>query len=351
VRRTFPSSSEFDAGIDRCRSCGHVTARRARFWQAFPEHVVVDGTERAALPLHETPPEGAWLMTECVECAAVSPLPYPDAAMVDRYYAESLAPSDWEREHYVELDRNPKAMEHARRVADQFTRLHGAPAALLEVGCAGGWILRAARDRGWTVKGIEAAPKFSRHAIDVLGLDVFAGRVTDVDGLDWPRFDVIAGFDVLEHLWEPARELEILRRLARDDGWLIMTTPNVESAVARRYGTRWRQVVISHLNYSTPSSVERLLRRAGWRLHTISEPRYWDPDPRIERRQRIREVAKYAVRRALVPTVVNGAGRSHGLRQLPGRVTRGQLSWHDLTFRIGDQAVLGDVMLVVARPT
>ena len=44
--------------------------------------------------------------------------------------------------------------------------------ALLQVGAAGGYFLQLARERGWAVRGIEITEVGTRHARDVLGLDV-----------------------------------------------------------------------------------------------------------------------------------------------------------------------------------
>ena len=123
----------------------------------------------------------------------------------------------------------------------------------------------------------------------------------------------------------------------------------MSSAAARHYGVHWRQVVVSHLNYSTPTSIERILDRTGWRVDLISEPRYWDPDPAIERRKRVVEVAKLVARMALMP-LMRAGDRFPALTTVPARVSGGRITWKRLVFSIGDQAVLGDVMLVIARP-
>ena len=211
-------------------------------------------------------------------------------------------------------------------------------------------VLKAARDRGWTVRGVELAPKFSSFARNELGLDVYEGAVTSIDPDSWPRFDVLAAFDVFEHLQDPVAALKVLRAIAADGAYLLLTTPDVSATVSRFWGLRWRQVLPSHINYSTPASMAAVLARSGWALERISEPRYWDPDPSRERSGRFREMAKFLVRTVLYVSVVRPGERYPWIRTLPGRLTRGRMDWEQFRFRAGDQPVLGDVMFAVARP-
>ena len=129
------------------------------------------------------------------------------------------------------------------------------------------------------MKGVEAAPKFSKFAHEELVLDVFEGFIDQIPTDTWEPFDVIAAFDIFEHLHNPVRDLTILRGLAKLGSYLLITTPNIGSRLARIYGVDWRQVVPSHINYSTPRSMKLALARGGWELERMSEPRYSGPGP------------------------------------------------------------------------
>jgi SAM-dependent methyltransferase len=335
-----------DEGPVDCVLCGRSTLRRLGFFEAFPHRA---GSRAGFRRSEDPPPVPSWRMTVCQACGGVQPLPYPPVADIVDYYASSDAADEWEVEHYVRLDLNPKAIEQTQHLADQFTRQLGRPGRLLEVGCASGWVLKAARDQGWEVLGIEAAPKFARFARDELGLDIFEGPLAEVDTASVGPFDLLVGFDVFEHLHDPAGDLRTLRQLAGDGATLLLTTPWFSSPCARLYGVNWRQILPSHITLSTRESMERVLARTGWRLERLSEPRYWDPDDSTERRNRWREQAKFLARLLLVNTIVKPSERVPALRKLPPLLTRGRLSWKDFVYRVGDQPVLGDVMFVIAR--
>lgn len=211
-------------------------------------------------------------------------------------------------------------------------------------------MLKAARDHGWEVTGIEAAPKFAAFARDELGLKILEGLVSQVDTDGWSNFDVIA-FDVFEHLHDRVSDLKTLRELVGAETQLVITTPYVSSPVARFWGLRWRQILPSHINYSTRASMTSAFRRAGWEVKYYSEPRYWDPNPKRERHQRVVEIAKFLGRWVCYVCIVLPSRRAKALRRIPPLVTRNRLSWDDFMYRVGNQPVLGDVMLVVARPS
>ena len=107
---------------------------------------------------------------------------------------------------------------------------------------------------------------------------------------------------------------------------------------------------MSHTVYWTHRAMSLAMERAGFAVESFSEVRYWDPDPARERKAKAREVAKLAARAALFNGYVRPAERFEPLRKLPALLTRGRLDHADLKWKIGDQPILGDVMLVVARP-
>jgi SAM-dependent methyltransferase len=95
------------------------------------------------------------------------------------------------------------------------------PKHLLEVGCGPGSFLRQARNFAETVQGLE----FNEDAVEacrIAGLNVQNVGLDKVTG----RFDVIAAFQVLEHLKQPGKVLESWVDRLEAGGHLIVATPN-----------------------------------------------------------------------------------------------------------------------------
>jgi len=135
---------------------------------------------------------------------------------------------------------------------------------MLEVGCAFGYFLDAARSRGWKTRGIELGDYAARFAREQLKLDVQTVPIERVE-FSPGEFDVIALWDVVEHLNDPVDSLLRLQRMLKDDGLIAFNTPNVDSYLTRLQGGFWRNFVPPiHITYFGPRSVRRLLERTGF---------------------------------------------------------------------------------------
>ena len=103
---------------------------------------------------------------------------------------------------------------------------------VLDVGPGLGTFLRVARERGWSVHGVE----ISRFASDFIRrrhqVDVFTGDLTTFAAQTDRTFDLVTFWDSIEHVAQPLEVLQAARRLLRDGGHLIITTDNFDCLVA-----------------------------------------------------------------------------------------------------------------------
>src|SRR5262245_44427336 len=105
------------------------------------------------------------LVHEIVRCADCGMVTLPLDAAPPATYADAADP------YY--LEQAPQRIANAHRLLD----LVPARGALLEIGCACGFLLVAARERGFTVHGVEMSAWASAHARDAYGLDVKTGNL------------------------------------------------------------------------------------------------------------------------------------------------------------------------------
>ena len=171
----------------------------------------------------------------------------------ERGYTDYLADADCYRRTF-EMRARPLVAWRAR-------------GAVFEAGCAAGFFLRAMADHGWSVYGTDLNAGMVAHARDTLGLeDVVEGRVEDWDGRGAP-YDLIALWDVLEHVNHPLAVLTHVRPWLADDGLLLIETQNVESLAARWLGARWHHYKHGeHLYHFSPTTIATVLERAGYEL-------------------------------------------------------------------------------------
>lgn len=118
--------------------------------------------------------------------------------------------------------------ENAGRLA--FLLEHAPPHShpkVIEVGCMHGDFVQQARDAGYEGKGLD----LSRSAVEAAGR-LHPGCVeygTLDDGTPDDSVDVVAAFNVIEHMDEPQAFLESVKRVLRPGGALVLETPKQES--------------------------------------------------------------------------------------------------------------------------
>lgn len=138
---------------------------------------------------------------------------------------------------------------------------------LLDIGCATGFFLALAREKGWEVIGTEVSQFSARYAREKLGLDVRLGSLKTL-GFASGAFDVVTIWDVIEHVTDPMAELQEIHRTLRDDGLLSIITPDAGSLVARFLGKRWEEFrrVREHVYFFSRRTMAEMLRRAGFEV-------------------------------------------------------------------------------------
>lgn len=160
---------------------------------------------------------------------------------------------------------------------------------LLELGTAAGAVLEAARERGWSVQGVEysaeAAAEAARH-----GIPVFVGSLEEAN-LPTAGFDVAFAGDVLEHVPDPARVLRDLARVLAPGGALVLRGPMATHSIARTLALAamratgriwWLDEPPYHLWEFTPGPLRRLVEDAGFAVESFAQAK--TPPARTKRR-------------------------------------------------------------------
>jgi len=145
---------------------------------------------------------------------------------------------------------------------------------LLDVGAGLGWLLAAARERGWKVAGTELNQSLIEYARDKLDLEVTRGHLRDLGFRD--RYcEVVTMFDVLEHVFDVEDTLAELRRILKPEGLLVIRVPNVGSLRARIDLESWSHLNPGHISYFSDATLSALLTRFGFEVLEIES---WIPD-------------------------------------------------------------------------
>ena len=150
---------------------------------------------------------------------------------------------------------------------------------LLEIGCAGGAFLKAARELGFTVQGVELSEDACRMARETFGLTVFPGDVIEAHFQDG-SFDVVFMGDVLEHLPDPVSTLREVHRILAAGGLLVLGVPSQTNSLFSRvgfriYGAMGKRATVAlppyHLFEYRPASLGFLLHECGFRIDELKQ--------------------------------------------------------------------------------
>lgn len=144
---------------------------------------------------------------------------------------------------------------------------------VLDVGCATGFFLEGAREAGFTPFGVEFSDYSAKIAKAKFGEEsVFEGVLEDCPFPE-RHMDVVTMFDLLEHVRDPHSAMGKTRELLKDDGVVVIMTPDTDSLTHRLMREKWVHYKIEHLHYFNRKSLRFLAERNGFRLVHVEPAR------------------------------------------------------------------------------
>lgn len=204
---------------------------------------------------------------DCHRCGFRFTNRFPSEDAIGRYYdsPEYIAHSDIHRGLVNKLyhaTRQVMVKKKVRLVTGAVQRVVGRPLRLLDMGCGTGHFLHAAKERGFTVSGIEKDQSAREYAIARFGLDVQGEEA--LWSIERESYQVVTLWHVLEHLEKLNESIEQIKELLTDKGIAVIAVPNHLAYDAHFYKERWAAYdVPRHLWHFTPATLERLLARHG----------------------------------------------------------------------------------------
>jgi len=195
-----------------------------------------------------------------------------------------------------------------------------APLRWLDFGCGAGGFLKFLREK----KSLAGRPleltghDVGSYATLLKSKDAF--RILDLDEIrrePAASFDVISLIEVIEHLPEPLPPLELIARLLKPGGLLLLTTGNLDSPAARRSGIHYRYCAPEiHVSLFNPRTLARLYARVGLTPYPVR----YDGAVRFKvlKTLRHRPALRAAARAALAfPPVVRAIDAVYGVSAMP----------------------------------
>lgn len=160
---------------------------------------------------------------------------------------------------------------------------------LLDIGCASGFFLKKALERGFKTVGVEISKYASNYGRENFGLQIFNGTLKEANFKN-EEFDVITMWHVLEHLVDPESYIEEIYRILKKNGFLFIETPNIMGLGGRLKGVNWKSLRLpEHLNHFSPDTLQLFIENKGFKTQEVSTP---TDDP--QKRGKVEHLAKIA---------------------------------------------------------
>jgi 2-polyprenyl-3-methyl-5-hydroxy-6-metoxy-1,4-benzoquinol methylase len=217
---------------------------------------------------------------ECCKCGTVYTNPRPSLALLHEFYAASQNYDFWNAHIFpaTEAARRERIFRpRATRVAADCRRFGLAGGVLLEVGAAFGTFCEEVRALGTfdRIIALEPTPGLAATCRQ-RGFEVRECFVEQVE--DTALADVVAAFEVIEHLFAPEDFIRSCQRLLRPGGMLVLTCPNVRGFDVATLRTLSGTFQHTHLNYFHPESLALLVERCGLAVLDVQTPGQLDAD-------------------------------------------------------------------------
>ncbi|MBI2967924.1 MAG: class I SAM-dependent methyltransferase [Bacteroidetes bacterium] len=208
-------------------------------------------------------------LRSCSSCHAIYLFPFPETdylldAYNPDYYGQGEKKFSSVSEFFIDF-------YHRRRVK-KIIQYTGTSGRILDIGCGSGrfaeFLLKAGN---FEVHGIELPGKAAERAARVKGLNLKTGALATND---YPEkyFDAVTLFHVFEHLNNPSGILDVISRILKPGGIVMMAFPNIDSFQARLFKGKWLHLdPPRHLFFFKPGDFTRRMKERGF---TVSEEKY-----------------------------------------------------------------------------
>lgn len=217
-------------------------------------------------------------VVECAQCGLAYLNPRPKPSFIPRFYeADYFTGVAAERGEgglncCIDPDAQQSGAEQAATpramiiINEKFGGFKGKN--VLEIGCATGDLLIQIKNVGARARGLEISD-FAADIARKRGLDVTAGTIEAFVQETDDKFDIVIALEVIEHVLSPTFFFELVARIIRPGGLLILSTPNY--ACVKRFGKHWLGFNMSfeHIYFYSLVVLIKITSKCGLRLSYV----------------------------------------------------------------------------------
>lgn len=143
---------------------------------------------------------------------------------------------------------------------------------LLDIGAGSGILVEEALSMGYVARGLEPSKWLQEKAmehnlpVDNCTLDEFKSN---------EKYDVVTIIDVIEHVLDPIKLLSVVYKIMKNDGIVVVVTPNIGSLTAKILGWKWWHFRIAHIGYFNKHTLNFAFSKCGFELIKMQSPSWY----------------------------------------------------------------------------
>lgn len=209
--------------------------------------------------------EGA-IFNTCKSCDLLFQNPVASVLYEDDYWGEAVDPDGNVRVHRNERD-DKVVNQYADEIA-YLNKLGGGN--ILDLGCGLGFFLGALNEK-WKKFGFEISDYCKSYIEEH---DQSINVINEFKDLDtFPKhFDAVYSYHVIEHVEDADAYLESVKRLLKDGGTFIISTPNSASLAAKIFRGRYRLLGMPHRMVFNIKNLKSLLESHKFEVLEVKKP-------------------------------------------------------------------------------
>ncbi len=196
-------------------------------------------------------------IVQCIDCGLVYCYPREIENKIVKRYIE-FKDETYEKERLARI-------QNQKKIIVNLEKLLGRKGKILEIGSATGSFLEAAQSMDWEVTGIEPSKWAVKYAKDEHNISIHQGILKE-HLFKKHSFDAVVLIDVIEHVDSPRQILTRAKDLLKDDGVLVLVTPNIKSLLAKVLKEKWWHIRPDHLYYFSYQTLKLLVESLGLRI-------------------------------------------------------------------------------------
>ena len=194
----------------------------------------------------------------CKTCTMVYENPrYPESVILSGYQSSDEAGHDSQYEMRV-----GSFLRALNRLKHEIPK---AGARVLDIGSAGGAFLEAAKRYGYQIEGLEPSQYLVEQG-QKRGLNLHQGTI-DRHPLEKGSYDMVCFWDVIEHVVDPKKALEVARGLLKPGGVLLLNYPDIGTFQAKMAGPKFWWLISGHLHYFSRNTIGKLCALTGFQTY------------------------------------------------------------------------------------